>query len=495
MNLLPAEICQRVLALWTLIGAPDWEEEDRIRLLELLAKHGQTANDLPAIFNAAGVAAAPFRTNNKDYERIWRLFGQLNSDNEPTRTTARKKLDSFLDKKGLTWNGSNGLTAILVAYWANNNSSATTTPQPTMDDQLGFNALDFLLVLLDDYHVMSPMHRVIVALWSLHTHVYDQFEVTPRLLPISPTSGYGKTRLLNVLEQLVCEPKLSKNTTVAAMYRRLARKPRTTYLLDEAENEGILTDRVMRAVLDGGYEGGGTVDRADGDFAIHFPCAIAIRGHTHDLPMAILSRSFPIAMMKGTPKKRFNRKDPGPAFSVARELIQKWKATVFLNPDPEMPASLLRDSRVADNCRALLSIADAFGQTYGAEARAALVELCANLPNQDPALTALNACKAVFDAAAPEVDRIEGKVLAKAVVEEEDYFDDWRGVNDQGLPHVLTSGELSRLLKRFGVRSRSMRLPGGRSGRGYMRAWIDSAWRSQHVTATQPRKIIALARS
>jgi hypothetical protein len=493
MNLPPPEICQRMLALWILIGAPDWKEEDRVRLLQLLAKHGQTANDLPAIFRAAGVAAAP--SLSKDKERIWRLFGQLNSDNEPTRTTARKKLDLLLDKKGLTWNGPNGFTAILVAYWADNNVSGTTRPQQTTDDELRFSALDFLLALLEDYHVMSPMHRMIVALWSLHTYVYDQFEVTPRLFFISPTSGYGKTRLLQLLEQVVCEPKLSKNTTAAAIYRRLARKPRTTYLLDEAENQGILTDRVMRAVIDGGFEGGGTVDRADGEFAIHFPCVAAIRGQMHDLPLAILSRSLPIAMMKGTPRKRFNRKDPGPAFSVARALNQKWKAIVSLDSDPEMPAVLTRDSREADNCRPLISIADAFGEANGTEARAALVELCADLPSQDPALTALNACKAVFDAAAPEVDRIEGKVLAKAVVDKDDYFNDWRGVNDQGLPHVLTSGELSRLLKRFGVRSRSMRLPGGRWGRGYMRAWIDSAWRSQHVTATQPRKILALARS
>ena len=160
-----------------------------------------------------------------------------------------------------------------------------------------------------------------------------------------------------------------------------------------------------------------------------------------------------------------------------------------------MPAVLLRDSRVADNCRPLISIADAFGEAYGTEARAALGALCADLPNQDPATAALNACKAVFDASPPEVDRIEGKALAKAVVEQDDYFTDWRGANDQGSAHELTSGELSRLLKRFGVRARSMRLPGGKWGRGYMRAWIDSAWRSENVTATHPSKIIALARS
>jgi hypothetical protein len=150
-------------------------------------------------------------------------------------------------------------------------------------------------------------------------------EYTPRLGLISPDSGYGKTRALKILKQLVPEPKLTKNTTAPAMYRRLERGPRTTYLLDEGENQPILTDPVMRSVIDGGFERGGTIDRADGEFPIFFPCAYAIRGSEYDVPLAIRSRSFNVQMTKGVPKKRFDELDPAcaAAFAAASELIQK----------------------------------------------------------------------------------------------------------------------------------------------------------------------------
>jgi hypothetical protein len=147
---------------------------------------------------------------------------------------------------------------------------------------------------------------------------------------------------------------------------------------------------------------------------VHFPCAIAVRGQLHDLPLAILSRAFVLELKKGIPTKRFSKKNPGPDFPVARDLIEKWKATAVLNPDPEIPAELLnhKESKVADNCRPLIAIVDSFGEVYGNAARAALVELCANLSHQDPAIAALNACKVVFDTM--DVDRMERKALAKA---------------------------------------------------------------------------------
>lgn len=270
---------------------------------------------------------------------------------------------------------------------------------------------------------MPPEHRLVTALWGIHTHIYDEFEFTPQLIPISPFSGYGKTRLFRMLELLVPEPHYTKNTSAPGIYRRLERKPRTCYLLDEGENQGILTDRVMRALLDAAAEGG-SIDRADGDFFVHFPCAIALRGQVHDLPLSILSRAHVLPMVKGVPKKRFNRKNPGPDFFAARELIEKWKVTAVLDQDPEMPEALLKDGRVTDKCRVLIAVADSFGEDYGKAARAALVGLNKNLPHQNPAIAALNACKAVFDTL--NVDRIPRKVLAKAVAEHDDYFSDWR---------------------------------------------------------------------
>jgi hypothetical protein len=274
-------------------------------------------------------------------------------------------------------------------------------------------------------------------------------------------------------------------------------------LLDEGENQPILTDPVMRAVIDGGFERGGTIDRADGEFPIFFPCAYAVRGSEYDVPLAIRSRSFPIPMTKGVPKKRFDDGllDCIATFSAAYELLQGWKAATSLDPNPEMPAALLRDPRTADLCRPLIAVADTFGATQGETARAALIELCAGFRNQGPANRALNACKCVCDTLG-DVDRIEGKALARGVIEVDDYFGDWRGVNDRGQPHELTSSELSRLLKRFGVRSRPLfpipRKPDSKSFRGYMCSWIQTAWRvhcSENDTPTHSSKIIALAKS
>jgi hypothetical protein len=499
MILPPPEVCQQVFAAWVLLGAPDWTEADRLRLFGLLAQHGLTINDLPEIFLAVNVTAAPSRKDDKIYERLWRLFGQLDSDNCSVRAMARKKLDEFLVKQKLTWSGPNGFTAILLSYWGDHTTrtSAAAPQQGSATDELAFNVLELILVLLDDHIVATPAQHMVTALWALGTHVYDQFECFPRLGLISPTSGFGKTTLFKLLDQLVSEAKLSKNSSAPAIYRRLEHRPRTTYLLDEAENQGLLTDRVLRAVIDGGYEAGGSIDRAGEEFRIYFPCAYAIRGETCDVPLAILSRSYIINMQLGTPKKRFNRNDP--AFSVARELIAKWRATVSLNLDPEMPAPLCnpRKPRLADNCRPLISVADTFGPKYGEAARAALVELCASLPHPDSGIQALQDIRTV------PFDRISKKALVKALVElETGYWEAWRGANDQGKPHPLTTGELSRLLRRFPIRARTIwpipRLPDSKSYSGYYRADFEEAWRihcpPENDTSTPASKIIALAK-
>jgi hypothetical protein len=71
------------------------------------------------------------------------------------------------------------------------------------------------------------VQRIINALWTLHTHVYEEFEATPRLLPISPVSGYGKSKVLKLHKELASETHLTKNTTAPAMYRQLEHRPRT----------------------------------------------------------------------------------------------------------------------------------------------------------------------------------------------------------------------------------------------------------------------------
>jgi hypothetical protein len=56
MSGLPSpEICQRILALWVVLGEPDWTETDRLRLINLLTQYGQSVSDR-TITSAIGVA-------------------------------------------------------------------------------------------------------------------------------------------------------------------------------------------------------------------------------------------------------------------------------------------------------------------------------------------------------------------------------------------------------------------------------------------------------
>jgi hypothetical protein len=426
MNLLQPEICQQIIALHVLLGSPnvtdEKRDERRRELLGLLTDHGLKWTDWPEFFASRNVQSAQSlpTVDSKSWktrcQKICQLHAAMGSS-ERDGPVAYKKLIKEIAKQQFSW--SSDLPAILAADWVFKNPPASigaARSQTSAHMPGDFTVLDLVLVLLEDYLVLSLAQRIVVALWILHAHVYDFFEYTPRLALISPDSGYGKTRTLKLLKKLILEAKLTKNTTAPAMFRRLERWPRTSYLLDEGENQPILTDPVMRSVIDGGYERGGTVDRADGEFPVFFPCAYAIRGSEYDVPAAIRSRSFNVQMTKGTPKHRFDECDPAcvAAFVAASDFIRKWAAATSLDPNPEMPATLLRDSRTADNCRPLLAISDTFGRAQGEAARAALIELCAGLLNQGPAHRALNACKAVCDTLG-DVDRIEGKALARGV--------------------------------------------------------------------------------
>jgi hypothetical protein len=115
--------------------------------------------------------------------------------------------------------------------------------------------------------------------------------------------------------------------------------------------------------------------------------------------MAVLSRGFQVVMKKGKARIRLPVKEPD--LVGARDLNEAWAATVQLDLDPEMPAELCRDPRLEDNCRPLISIADSFG--IGAEARAALIKFCANLPSSDVGIQALEDARRVWETKAEHI--------------------------------------------------------------------------------------------
>jgi hypothetical protein len=308
---------------------------------------------------------------------VLKLHAMLGETNANVAEVARKKLLKLLTEQGFTWND---LTAVLrKAEEAERKGKASTSapadappPPPATPPPPLVNVLDLVMRLIEQYLGVTPEQCLAIALWILYTHIFfrDLFNISPRLLLTSPVRGCGKTTMLILLEALTANAERSDNVTAASIYYDLDPwKPTPTLLLDEGDNLGLLTDRVLRAVLNSGHRKGGVFKRYSGKrvrkFEVFAPLALAAIYDDYGLlPRPLLQRCIWIVMHRPTPdeQKLLERLDENsPQFLAVRDAAQKelhaWAANCELNRDPEVPLRL----RGADNWRPLLAIADDLG--------------------------------------------------------------------------------------------------------------------------------------
>jgi hypothetical protein len=386
--------------------------------------------------------------------RIRQLFLLLNSPNPNEAANARDKLDRLLLKWGLKWEDIGACVAIAnedderrarEASAARAGSTATTSA-PSGDDGSRINVLDLVLRLIELHINITPHERMAGALWLLHTYVFGNFSVTPRLALLSPVRGCGKTTLLTLLELLCRDPYKDDNITPASIYHLLGARE-YTLLLDEGDNLGLFSNHVLRSVFNAGHRRGGSITRfisgRPRKYTVFAPLATAAIG---SLPLPLMHRSVVINMQRhprGGPKlQRLDEFDP--VFPKARDLIKRWAANRKLDLDPEMPYEL--HNRAADNWRVLLAIADdlkhgADGIRHDKAARAAAVALNAYMLDEDPAVVALADIRYVFDER--DVGRIGSADLVAAMHTLDSMWLDWRGAKDDRPPHKLNQSELA----------------------------------------------------
>jgi hypothetical protein len=204
MTLPPPNVCRLIAQLHALIGSPAAKEAENARekLVQLLTKHGCSWNDLPQILAAVGT-------------------------NDPATT----------------------------------NDATSPQPEGTAADAMAthINIFDLIVRLIEKYVAVSDDERIAIALWVLHTWIFDQFPITPRLALLSPVRGCGKTLLLILIELLCAEPFRSDNVTAAVIYHHLRSRPRSPLLLDEGDNQNIFRDGPLRAVFNSGHRRGGNI--------------------------------------------------------------------------------------------------------------------------------------------------------------------------------------------------------------------------------------------
>jgi hypothetical protein len=147
----------------------------------------------------------------------------------------------------------------------------------------------------------------LVATWVLSTYLHKHFEYTGYIFAYSSEPQSGKSRLLEVLDLLVCNSSgILVSPTEPVLFRTA---DNATQLLDEVDawtNRGVL-----RSVLNAGFRNGATVPRMREEggtfevekFPVYGPRALAGIG-LKVLDQTTLDRTFRILMMRQKPEER-----------------------------------------------------------------------------------------------------------------------------------------------------------------------------------------------
>jgi hypothetical protein len=453
---------RRLRALFSALGTDNTDQAKNARagINSLLRQFGKTWADLIELLGDTA-AIRP---------ELARDIAALGAVDPDERAKARQNIADLLAHHRKTWND---LVNILCAE-----SCETWACDPPADDPPRVNPLALVHHLLEEYVALQPHEYVAVALWALHTHLFDRFMVTPRLALRSPVPDCGKTTLFDVLAQLVARPEKFDWITTAALYHTID-TIHPTLLMDEADNIGLGLDGRLRAVFNSGHRKGGRGGLRDNKrtrkpdtFA---PLAVALPDLFGGLPRALNSRCITINMERSERKlRRFDAIHPDRAFDAAYGQILLWRQDVVLNPEPEMPMQ----NRFADNWRPLISIADSLG--WGKQAREAMVIFAHEYHDADVKILLLIAIRRVFDMR--RVDCLPSKKLLEALHGmDEAEWSEFCGVRGDQSPHKLKVTELARMLREFKIRPRSLwpknRTATSKSKKGYRRSQFEEAWR------------------
>ena len=170
----------------------------------------------------------------------------------------------------------------------------------------GCKALTDLVEFLTEYIVLPERSIVVVSAWVFAAHLMDIWDRFPHIAIKSPDKRCGKTRFLQMLEEVTPNPVGTTNISPAAMYR-LIKKDQPTILLDEAQSmrrRGSEFAEIMRELFCASIDRDAKVIRCGGNdmdeivkFSVYSPKVIAMIGE----PDSVLAdRCLPIEMKRKT---------------------------------------------------------------------------------------------------------------------------------------------------------------------------------------------------
>ena len=332
----------------------------------------------------------------------------------------------------------------------------------------------------------SPAQVTAIALWVLHTYVFEAFETTPYLAITSAAKRCGKSRLLELLNLLAARAWYVIEPTEATLFRTVE-KSAPTLLMDEVDatfgKDSAVTEG-LRAIYNAGYRKGATVPRCVGvghevrDFAVYCPKAFA---GIKSLPDTVADRSIPIVLHRRAPTDRkparFRLAKTKAELATLASALKQWGEAhvgTLAEADPELPDEL--SDRAQDAWEPLLAIADLAGGPWSTRARQAARELHGGVEDDDLGTQLLMHCRDAFAGVTAIAKLSTGDLLAHLVNRGDD--SPWAGWWGKDLADDRPKGpasRLARMLKPFAVKPKEIWLDGQKT-RGYERAAFEVAW-------------------
>jgi hypothetical protein len=364
--------------------------------------------------------------------------------------------------------------------------TATVQPRP-----LG-ELLDAVVAILRRYVVFSlPEQASVIAAWIIHTWLFDAFDYTAYLFVFSAAKRSGKSRVLEVIEQLARKPIKTEGASAAALVRSVGENDPPTMLLDEmdalyskkTDTEGENTRRFLNA----GYRRGAKFLRCFGQGADinakYFPafCPKALAGINRCLPDTVLDRSILIELVRQSREQkaeRFREREVKEIVAPLRaelEALAKQQELIDALRDarPVLPEAL--NDRLQDITEPLIAIVDRVGGDWPGRLREALVKLCAGEEDADRGVKLLAAIKAVFDKT--DQDKLTTRQVLDGLITIED--GPWALMFEDALKHERLSSaasRLARMLKPYKIKTHTIRVSEDETGRGYCRGDFEKEW-------------------
>ena len=371
-------------------------------------------------------------------------------------------------------------------------------PWPSTVD--GAQLLDDLVSIIRRFVVLPPHGAEAMALWIAHTYLLDAAEHTPRLVLSSPVLRCGKSTTFDMMAELVHRPQPAASVTPAAMFR-LIEAYAPCIMLDELDAllEKDQTGDIRGLINAGHSRAAAKVIRTVGEdfeprsFSVWAPMAMALIGSLEKRWGTVADRAVVIPMQRKSPSVRLPRLRSGKKeFAQLRRQIVRWAddhKERLQGAEPDMPEAL--NDRAADNWRPLFAIAAAVGGTWPEKARKAALGLSGSeagvsVEADGAGVRLLSDIRGIFTELSS--DRITTAELIQKLTAIDDPEAPWAEWNSRSgwMDKQIKARQIAKLLKPFGIKPGTVRLPDDTTPKGYMRKDFEAAFASYLPAAYIP---------